>query len=554
MVANFTGNTATGIDWAVGGALVNHGTIEALSGTFVDNSVTATSKEGIAIGGAIYNSGTLNFVGDSVFSNNTANNSQNDIYNEGTINIKSGTVNLTGGIVGDGYGTLDIAEGATLNINYASIEQSAINIDGTLMASMLNANDTVDITGTLSGTGNILLNVGASGVYDLGELKQFVTKDSFGKVYNVSLDENNVATLTVKNALDIASSAGITASTAGAVYGFAQSDDVKKQQISLAIQEALNNGNTELVEKEMAKVNPNDKPMTQSVAASVQGQVLTVASGRMSSVGGGATGRAGGDVTSAGVWAQGLVNKSKLNGQFDGHTRGFALGADTLIDDVYTIGAGYAYSNTDIDTKSGDTSVESNSVFAYAQYKPANWYINATMNYTMSEYTDETNPFGVLVDNKYDADAFGIQAMYGYDFASGVTPEFGMRYLHISQDSHLDATERRTIAEMNTNFLSVVSGVNYAFDIKSDTEIKFSPSLRAAMTYDVISENAIATVMVPGSSAYFVDVENLSRLGGEFGIGLTAEWRGLEMSLNYELDLHEDYTSQTGLLKFRYDF
>ena len=74
------------------------------------------------------------------------------------------------------------------------------------------------------------------------------------------------------------------------------------------------------------------------------------------------------------------------------------------------------------------------------------------------------------------------------------------------------------------------------------------------MTYDVISENAIATVMVPGSSAYFVDVENLSRLGGEFGIGLTAEWRGLEMSLNYELDLHEDYTSQTGLLKFRYDF
>ena len=69
-----------------------------------------------------------------------------------------------------------------------------------------------------------------------------------------------------------------------------------------------------------------------------------------------------------------------------------------------------------------------------------------------------------------------------------------------------------------------------------------------------MSDAAVATVTAPGNVAYVIDADRLSRFGGEFGIGLTAQYRGLDVSLNYELDLHEDYTSQTGMLKFRYDF
>ena len=50
------------------------------------------------------------------------------------------------------------------------------------------------------------------------------------------------------------------------------------------------------------------------------------------------------------------------------------------------------------------------------------------------------------------------------------------------------------------------------------------------------------------------DGDRLSRFGGEFGIGLTAEYNGLEISLVYDLNLHKDYTSQTGMAKFRYEF
>ena len=48
--------------------------------------------------------------------------------------------------------------------------------------------------------------------------------------------------------------------------------------------------------------------------------------------------------------------------------------------------------------------------------------------------------------------------------------------------------------------------------------------------------------------------DRLSRVGGEFGIGLTALYNGVQLSVNYDVTVHEDYTSQTGMVKFRYDF
>ena len=594
LVADFVGNSADATFFAVGGALVNKGKIDYLSGTFSNNVLkNAQYSQGGAIfngsdpdddslplpeltivdsvftnnvidaaeadwaeGGAIYNelNSFVTMKGTNTFTGNTVNGVANDIYNDGTFTIASGMTSIDGGITGEG--ALDIQSGATLNMNYASIEQGTINIDGTLMASLLNANDTVDISGVLSGTGNVVLSAASTGVYDISVFNDFIAdRDdaiSFGKTYNVSIDDG-VATLTAKDATTIAQDIGITNGAAGAVSALAASGDTKLQKVSLAVQEALNTGNASVVEQEMSKVNPDSKPVGHSVAASVQNQVVAVAAGRMSAVSGGAMGRSGGDVTGAGVWMQGLFNKSKMGSTFHGYTRGFALGGDTLIDNVFTLGGGYAVNNTDIHANGRDMDVESNSVFVYGQYKPAQWYANATLSYTKSDYQDASEVFGVVLNNDYYSKAFGAQAMFGYDFASGVTPEMGLRYLHVSQGEHVDALNR-TVKDLNTDFLSGVAGLKYAFAIESDTAVKFSPSMRAAMTYDIVSDDARATIMVPGAASYYVDVDRLSRMGGEFGIGLTAEYRGLELSLSYELDLHKDYTSQTGLFKFRYDF
>jgi len=545
----FSANSA-----ALGGAVYNHGAEDRGGNTASTHINGATFVGNIATdaGGAVYNEakGALMLSGTNTFSGNTVNGKANDIYNDGTFTIASGMTSIDGGI--NGAGALDIKSGATLNMNYASIEQGTINIDGTLMASLLNDKDSVDVTGALSGAGNVLLSAGAAGVYDVSQFTDANLSVDFGKTYQTSIVDG-IATLTARQAAEIAADTGASIAAAGAVSGLANVTDAKLQQVSLMMQEALNSGDIETVEQEVAKVNPNKKPVGQSVSSSVQNQVLTVAAGRMSTVGG-TTGRAGGDVTGAGVWAQGMFNKTKMGSAFEGNSRGFAMGGDTLIDNVFTLGGGYAYSSTNVLGGGRDIDVESNSIFVYGQYKPAAWYVNSTLTYTESEYSDAANmAAGFALGSDYDIKAYGAQVMTGYDFASGVTPEVGLRYLHTNQGEHENAFGA-TVREMDMDFLSGVAGLKYAFEIESDTAVKFSPEMRAAMTYDFISDDATATVVFPGAAAYYVDVDRLSRLGGEFGIGLTAEYRGLELSLNYELDLHKDYTSQTGLFKFRYNF
>ena len=408
-------------------------------------------------------------------------------------------------------------------------------------------------TGNITVGDNGLLNLmfGSVGTYDFGVT---VPEDKIvynNAIYDATFGETGEITVATKSVEEIAQGTNLSMGAANAISIMANTKDDVLNTISLMAQQDLVAGKTGNAEKELAKLNPDDKPVAQSVASSVQNQVMSLAAGRMS---GASVGRSGGDLTSAdyGLWVQGLYNHSKYNGKFSGDTWGISVGADTLIDGKYTLGIGYAYNDTDVDSNSRDTGIESNSLFLYGQYKPNEWYVNAALNYTMANYDESADPYGFKRKTEYDVDSFGGQIMTGYDFASGFTPEVGMRYLHISQDAYQSWLGE--VDALDTDYLTGVAGVKYAFEIESASELKFRPELRAAATYDFMSDAAVATVTAPGNVAYVIDADRLSRFGGEFGIGLTAQYRGLDVSLNYELDLHEDYTSQTGMLKFRYDF
>ena len=580
---DFIGNVATG-GVGQGGAIVNAGKIALIDGSnFSDNRAdvkggaianvkpSTTDETKIAtitlkdtnftgniageMGGAIYNDerGEIVLNGKNTFSGNMVGDVANDIHNDGKFSIASGTTTLGGGITGDG--TLTIADGATLNIGTTVVEQASIDIQGALQTILTDSENFGSLAAkdiTTSGNGVLQLIINGVGEYDIfGETPYDDVNIKHAGVYDVTKNDTGAFIVSEKAVADIAADTGLTTNSANAVNVLLKSEDDVLNTISLMAQQDLVAGNTGNAEKELAKLNPDDKPVAQSVASSVQNQVLSLAAGRMS---GASVGRSGGDLTSAdyGLWVQGLYNHSKYNGKFSGDTWGISVGADTLIDGKYTLGIGYAYNDTDVDSNSRDTTIESNSLFLYGQYKPNEWYVNAALNYTMANYDESADPYGFKRNAEYDVDSFGGQIMTGYDFASGLTPEVGMRYLHISQDAYQSALG--TVDALDTDYLTGVAGVKYAFEIESASELKFRPELRAAATYDFMSDAAVATVNAPGNVAYVIDADRLSRFGGEFGIGLTAQYRGLDVSLNYELDLHEDYTSQTGMLKFRYDF
>ena len=564
----------------LGGAIYN-GTDDFEDGVATINfSGVNTFKENHAgkFGGAIYNekNGNIIFEGTNIFVNNTVgeNRGANDIYNLGDITIKSGTTTLSGGVTGDG--TFAIDSGANLYIGTSNIEQSKIVINGDVFADVLtdgsskyidraNKEENIreNITGTyakllgnISGDGKIHLNIGSAGVYKMFQGDINLDMIDAGKAYSVSNTEKGLK-IELKPVDEIAASVVISQRAAGAISGLANSESRNIQMVSLAAQKLLNSGDADSIakiEQEAAKLNPEDKPVAQSVATSLNNQVLSLTTGRMS---GGVQmiGRSGGDETPRenGFWAQGLYNKSKSGNAFDGTTLGFALGADTLISNKYTLGIGFAYNNTDVSSGTRDTEIGSQTLFVYGQYKPNKWFVNSTLAYTMSEYTEDTDPFGITIQSTYDVDAYGAQLMTGYNFAAGLTPEMGLRYLHIAQDEYTNGVNK--IAASDTDLLTAVAGMRYSFYVETEKMLKLRPELRAALTYDVVNDDAYATVVLPGvGTSYNVDGKALNKIGGEFGLGLTAEYNGLEFSLMYDLDIHEDYSSHTGMFKFRSQF
>ena len=526
----------------------------ALFNTFMNTTIADSNfVDNVAgQGGAIYNAGAIELSGNNVFTGNMAGGVGNDIHNMGALTVAGGTTTIDGGITGNG--TLTVADGATLNIGTATVNQDTLHLDGTVGLTIVDANNYGKLLAkNYDGNGTVSLNVATTGTYNIfsGETN-YSTVDA-GAIYDVVSGENGSVVIATKSVDKIAADTGLTDTAANTVAGLANSNNELANIASLNVQQALRDGDVDYIETETAKANPVDKPVVQSVAQSVQGAVMSLAANRMAGVP--MAGRSGGDWSNAdyGIWAQGMFNRSKFNGQFNGYTRGVAAGFDAQIAKQYTIGLGYAFGHSDVHANGGrNTEIDSNSVFAYAQYKPSNWYINGALNYTLSQYDEAVDAFGLHLTSDYDTNAFGAQVMTGYTFASGMTPEAGVRYLHVAQDSYNNGLTH--VDSDDTDFLTGVAGLKYRFAIENGAAINWFPELRAAATYDFVSDRAMSTVTMPGAAAYVVDGDRLSRFGGEFGIGLTAEYNGLEISLTYDLDLHQDYTSQTGMAKFRYEF
>ncbi len=530
-----------------GGAIYNHGEADKGGNTSSMRIENSSFMNNVATtnGGAIYNASGLTLAGDNVFSGNIAGNAANDIHNTGTVAIESGTTTIGGGITGDG--TLSLADGATLNLGTAKIEQGALELNGTILASIKNANSFGKLYAeSISGTGTMRLTdvYGAGRYHMFGAENDITVSVDADTIYTVTKDATDVV-VSLRPVDEIADANGIDTRTAAMTTALLSGGD---RDLAARAQKMLTDGNGDQLARQVSRAHPDNKPVMHSVTATLQNQVLGLSAGRMAGAG-----RAGGDTTVGyGAWAQGLFNKSKFVDQFHSYTRGIAFGADTLINRVYTLGVGYAYNTSDVHANDRDVDIDGHTVFVYGQYKPGAWYANTTLSYSHAEYSENTDFLGRSLTADYDVDSYGAQVMTGYDFASGITPELGVRYLHMSQDDYSNAL--MSVSGADTDFLAGVAGLKYAFDIQTDGALRLRPELHAAATYDFLSDDVYATVVLPGVASYRVNGDRLSRMGGEFGLGLVAEYNGLQVSLNYDLDLHRDYTSHTGMLKLKLNF
>lgn len=543
------------------GVIRNWGTL-----TF-DGAATFTGNSAASDGGALFNGedATVTFNSDATFTGNSAGNVPNDIQNNGTLTFASGTATIGSGVAGTG--ALNIGSGATLDIGTAKVVQDSITFDAgsTLKANLLNTSSYGSLeANTIAGNGAKLnLTVGAAGEYQIavGEgadsfAEAEVDSSSLYDIVKTSEDSNTLTyTASVKAAEDIASDAGVSTQTASVLSTLANASNDTASQIALNMQNELAAGNNDTVESAAKDLAPTDTATVHSVATSVHSQILSAVNNRLATP---VMGRSGGDLNAKfGPWVQGLYNKSKQDSSssttgFRGYTQGVAFGLDTLINDVYTVGVGYAYNATDVKSGGRKTDIYGHNFFVYGEYQPNAWFVNGTVNYSTSDYKEHRNVVGVGVTGKYDVDTWGGQVMTGYDMASGFTPKAGLRYLHIKQDSYTD-TAGQQVKTDNTDLLTAVAGVNYAYDFV-EKDYTLTPEVRLAATYDIVSDNTDATVFM-GTGSYTTSGKRLPRFGVEAGVGVTMNmFDALDVSLNYDAGIRRDYTSHTGTVKFKYNF
>lgn len=485
-----------------------------------------------------------------------------------------------GGILDLGYNTFSsnvtMDAGSTLNVGVKNAEKTetgelthgkieggfTVNApaEGAANASMnlviaadtkLGEESKIDLaSGSENGLGNLVVNNNL--LYNLDGLKNDGTID--GELTVSKKDSSEVAAGVAANGAN-GNQAGTIAAFVDGLSGNAQADNITNQ-ISTLVQ----SGNVKGAARLAKEVAPVAAPVAQSQVTETTNQVFGAVATRLSggSVSSAAEGKSSGDSVfeRAAMWVQGLFNKSKYDGSNDFKTdsTGLALGAEKYLNSDVKVGAGYAYTNSDVKQGDRKIDVDTHTAFVYGEYKPSDWYVNGIASYNWGDYDEKK--YGGL-SGKYDVNSIALQAMTGYDFhmnGAVVTPEAGLRYINIHQDSYTDTAGQR-VSENSSDYLTGIVGAKIKKDYTLSNGMNIRPEARLAMTYDLVNDNSNASVMLANGSAYQVRGEALDRFGVEAGVGLTAEVDdNVEVSLGYEGKFRDHYKDHTGLLNAKYKF
>ena len=595
--------TANGSNQISGDIDFTKGTITVANGASLTSGDIAMKSENAKIDLLGKLNTNVNGSGDLCFKNSAANVSGNvtgsslsfdtdhslskaiggTISNITALNVNKGT--LTYDKDAGSIGNVSVAGGAGLDIGTNKLTATTVNFadNSTLGLKIASADNYGQINANTINIGNdttmkVTLD---SGVVANGETKDFdflqgsVTGDFTNKIadnnrYDISFEDGSFKITGTASASDVVADAGGSATNAATAEAWdtltSSSTASPKAKAVASVLSDLSQSSEQAYVAALTAVAPEVAPMVQKTQTETANQVFGAVSTRLTggSVSTGAQSMSSGDniFKRGAMWVQGMFNKSKLDDTskakgFDADSNGIAFGAEKFVTDDTKVGIGYAYTNTDIDGFMRSTDVDTHTAILYGEYKPSNWYVNGIATYGWSDYEENKNVAGVGVKADYDVETFGLQAMTGYDMninGLGVTPEAGLRYVHIKQDAYKDSADQK-VSGNDSDILTGVIGAKVSKNFELSNGINIKPEARIAATYDLFNDDVNSVVTLANGSAYAVEGEALDRFGMEFGAGVTAEVNdNIELSLGYEGKFREDYQDHTGLINAKYKF
>lgn len=574
-----------------GGAIYNHGELDKnnhAAAITIKNSTFTGNKAGTK-GGAIFNANkaVLNLEGNNTFADNTANGVANDIYNDGTLNINSGTTTLAGGITGNG--ALNVKGSSVLNLGQATAEADSIAFDNGSTLAVEFGNDTmgnlkantITIGENASDSAKLLVTLSRDFLTDTTPIRHeltngtdvkngsFAMADASNALYNVTFD-NNIVTAVRKTQEETNKeiiNAGGNANNANVINAFTNSSDMGSDAANQTA-DVINRLAQTDVSAAVAATNavaPEAASAKQVVHGSIAREVFNSLQTRMDTAANAAPQAFALDDEqkvqkqgSYSVWMQGLLNKSHKEAAdtaaFTGSSTGLAFGADTNLSDDILLGAGYAYTHTNVSSDGRHDRILGDNFFVYGQYRPSRFYVQASLGYGDSKYEEAKYLPGLNVNADYHVKSYSAQATAGYELTDMLTPTLGLRYINLQQEGYKDSADQAVSAEQNS-YLSGVLGVTLKNEVYASSALRLLPQLHAGLSYDFVSDKTQGNVVLPNGSNYAISGERLHRLGFEAGASVSAylsdNWEAL---LGYEGNFRQDYNSHTGTLKVRYLF
>ena len=561
--AVFEGNKADKDGGAIDNADFNNSGTDPVI-TF-KNSTQFINNTAVGDGGAIFNSGEATFNGDVTFKGNLA--AYNAITNTGTLNdiymgnatsivsFNGGIVTLDGGISGS-TGTVNFEGGTTLNVGLSEGATPIINV-GTIAT---------------TGSGKVFLTI-KNGVTNgnlifaaSADMTSFLDNlDISNTLFNIS-GTNGTFTVGKKSNEQIAAATGASSNAANAISGIisgtAPQSNTAFNTLAdkiLGLLQSQDFADVAQGVKAAETMAPTAAPVVQAITTQNNSMVYGAIGNRLS--GGASSGMSSGDVAfnDAAIWIQGLYNGAKLNGKngFNSNSAGVAFGIDADLNDVFKLGVGYAYTYSSIRPTGVRTEVDSHTPFIYGEFKPNQWYVNAILSYTMGKYDESKRVLNTKVKGKYDVDALGLQVMAGYQVPLNnitVTPEAGIRYMNVRQDSYTDSIGNTTKSKSTDTFTGV-AGVKFSKNITAGAYDYITPEFKLALTYDLARPSNSYSMKMANNTIVNTKADRMERFGIETALGATANINDkVEIYVGYEGAFRKDYQNHTGIINAKYHF
>ncbi len=184
-----------------------------------------------------------------------------------------------------------------------------------------------------------------------------------------------------------------------------------------AILDSLDTMSLQEIETAYDGLSPDASGGAAASTGAVSGQIQNIAGNRMNAA---RTGISSGDMAvSHNAWMQGFYSKADQGSRggisgYDANTRGFALGVDQEINDNLRLGVSYGYGNSDSKTTDSSTDVDGHTLLLYGSYDTdGGWYIDSQASYGFYSYDSVRNTLAGNAAADYDGTQLSLRVDAG---------------------------------------------------------------------------------------------------------------------------------------------